>query len=793
MISDNTEYVHSDGSLVSNDEFSRSRLGSGLPVVPTSPVGEAPPSIGPKSILHAVRRRWKLALPIGLVCSGVLATAAWVLLVPKYTAVAYLRLDAENRPLIFNTTDQARSDFKIYKNTHAQLMKTPFVLNAALRDSAMQGYPDIAAESDPLTYLQKEVKVTYPNDGELMEVSFSASDATSAIGIVNAIVTAFMDEVVENEKGIRIERLKNLRLVYTKAEENVRAKQETLKNLAQLLGTGNSDSLTVAEKSALQQFGQMQENLSEVQFKLMQAEGNLESAKQIATLFEEAQAKQTDAQVEQAEAERESAIAAMIDRDRDVIVARNDVENTQGRLLVMSQTYGSGYPSFKVVEKELAYKQELLAKRREGAREAAIEAVKQEQEAERKQMALRQSEFSGRDSQAMTSRNLDIVTLDTQVQILKKQEELLIAKVQELSKETRKLGESSFDIELMRSEIERLDEILQRVGSEIERTTIEMDTASRITLSNKATTATVPDISKRLTRSAALGMFGLFAPLMMLVGWDLSHRRVDGADSVSNILSVPTLGTLPMVSPKILFRDPPDNHRLAPSRIQLVEAIDSLCSLVQFLAQTDASKVFLVTSAIPSEGKSTVSCQLADGLARAGNRVLLIDFDLRRPTVHQYLKLSNTVGASELFDGSVSMDEAFQTIPGSGLVVLTAGSGTQNMQSLCNSGAIEELLGKCRDDFDLIIVDSCPILPVADTRSLVKYCDGVILTLIRDFSRMPLVAQACEILKSYRAQIVGGVIIGGGRIGYAKQYYQKKIRSAESESESKTAAIAKLN
>lgn len=99
------------------------------------------------------------------------------------------------------------------------------------------------------------------------------------------------------------------------------------------------------------------------------------------------------------------------------------------------------------------------------------------------------------------------------------------------------------------------------------------------------------------------------------------------------------------------------------------------------------------------------------------------------------------------------------------------------MQAMCTNGSIERLLAKLRDEFDVVILDSSPILPVADTRSLVKYTDAVLLTLVRDRSRLPLVSHACSILTSYRANIMGGIIIGGGGIGYANTYYyDRKLR-----------------
>jgi capsular exopolysaccharide synthesis family protein len=541
--------------------------------------------------------------------------------------------------------------------------------------------------------------------------------------------------------------------------------------MAVALGTGDSESLTVAQQSALQQFGQMQQKLSEIQFELMQSEGQLRVANELAERYAKAQEERSSKELEQEKVDMEAAINTMVDRSPDVARLRDEVDMLQGKVLAMSQSYGSAFPAYKIAKQDLDYKQKLLDDRREKARSSATEEVERAQE-EGDRMRQRQ-EVDSQSRDMFANRSYDSIGLATRVEVLRNQEKLLVAKVDQLSNETRQLGRSSIDIELLRSEIKGLEDVLQRVGGEIERTSIELKTASRVRPISPASTATRPDFSKRITRSAALSLFGLFAPLMLLVGWDLSHRRIDSSESMSSALSIPTLGSIPKVSQRVLFRSPPAGHRLEAERVRVIESIDSIGSMVQFLARNDGSKVFLITSAIPSEGKSTIACQLADSLARSGNRVMLVDLDLRRPSIHRYLKLANDVGVTDVLEGRCQVSQAIQTTANDRMSILTAGTENENIQVLCTNGSVERMVAKLRDEYDFVIIDSCPILPVADTRSLVKFCDSVILTLVRDHSRLPLVSEAAAILRTYRARIIGGVIIGVGSIGYAKHYYSK--------------------
>ncbi len=188
-------------------------------------------------------------------------------------------------------------------------------------------------------------------------------------------------------------------------------------------------------------------------------------------------------------------------------------------------------------------------------------------------------------------------------------------------------------------------------------------------------------------------------------------------------------------------------------------------------ALIEKRQVFMISSAMPSEGKSTVACQLAQSLAKSGKRVALVDFDLRRPSVHTYLDLNLTPGLSEVLYDDIELDEAMQTLSNNPLEVLTAGRWSGHLSERCNSGSVTRLFDSLRSHYDLVIVDACPILPVHEARVVGKFTDGVILTLVRDRSRLPLAAQACEILRSFGIPVLGTVVIGGSSTGYSDYYH----------------------
>ena len=710
------------------------------------------------ALLSAIRRGWRVALPLGICLAAASAFAAWELFTPKYSASAYLRIDASDRPLIFKTADDAigpGGDFNLYKSTQQQLVRTPFVLKAALRDTKLSSVGEIAEQDDPVNWLKDNLKVAFPGNGEIMQISIETVSPTACVPIVNGVVDAYMQEVVMTDRNERLKRLDTLEKVFSERTNQVRSKRVELKNLATTLGTSDTSSLTVAQQNALQQFGKMQEKLSEVQFALMQSEGEIKIAEELVK-----RQKESDAELEAEKLSMPVALESLqiAERTNDVVQLEELIAVAQAKLDGMSKVFGPSHFNVQKAREELEVKKELLTQRKAEAKVRAKATAAQDQ-----RNRLLQSPGGG---------IYDLMGLNAKMQVLLNQEKILKEKVEQLSDETRQLGRSSIDVELMRSEISGLESVLHTVGDEIERTTVELKTASRIRVLNLASDATVPESIKRIIRAAFFGMIGLVVPFGLLLLWDLTRGRVNNAEGASQSLSLPSIGRIPLVPGNPLMRrDLEPSHGIEPVEAEMDEAIDGLASMILYSSQIDKRQVFMVSSAMPGEGKSTVSCQLAQSLARAGKSVALVDFDLRRPSIHRYLDLTLDPGLAQSLFGEISFEDTLKKTTVENLSVMTAGDWHGNLQERCTAGTVTDLFDYLRSTFDLVVVDSSPVLPVHDTRVIGKFTDGVILTLVRDKSRLSASAQACEILRSFGATLLGTVMIGAstysGYSGYS--------------------------
>ncbi len=184
-------------------------------------------------------------------------------------------------------------------------------------------------------------------------------------------------------------------------------------------------------------------------------------------------------------------------------------------------------------------------------------------------------------------------------------------------------------------------------------------------------------------------------------------------------------------------------------------------------------KTLMITSAIQGEGKSTVGSNLAVEYAKKGLQVLLVDADLRRPTIHQTFAISNQRGVSSWLSGQLTdVNEAIYPVLDH-LFVMPSGPKPPNPAELLASDRMTEFLTVATRKLDLVIVDAPPILPVTDARILAGQVDGIVLVVRQNFVEKVAVRQAVSALKNARAQLLGTILndVDIKTHGYGYGYY----------------------
>lgn len=179
---------------------------------------------------------------------------------------------------------------------------------------------------------------------------------------------------------------------------------------------------------------------------------------------------------------------------------------------------------------------------------------------------------------------------------------------------------------------------------------------------------------------------------------------------------------------------------------------------IQFSSVDSDHKVIMVTSTGPGEGKSTTVANLAVVLAQQGKSVLLIDGDLRKPTVHYTFKVSNIYGVSTVLTRQKSLNEAIVPSKIPDLFILPSGPVPPNPSELLNSKAMDVLLEEVSAMYDYVLFDTPPILAVTDGQLLANKCDGVILVISSGKTDKEGALKAKELLENAQAKIIGSVL-----------------------------------
>ncbi len=262
-------------------------------------------------------------------------------------------------------------------------------------------------------------------------------------------------------------------------------------------------------------------------------------------------------------------------------------------------------------------------------------------------------------------------------------------------------------------------------------------------------------------------------------------KRIYDAAEVQGMYQAPFLGLLPRLAASHVPRelgggaaaeakpgtgaDPGANARVA-----LMESMRMIrTALLERLGQT-GDKVVLVTSALPRTGKTSVSLLLAKTLAVVGKKVLLVDADLRKPVLAERLGLEAPVGLAAMLVGPVPDDQAILQTPIARMSVLTAGHVPADFDTeLLANGVFSACIERWRGAYDFIIVDSPPILSVADAQILARYADGTLMILRSSHDRRTEALKAYVQLSNAGGVLLGTILIGGrfGRdYGYSYEY-----------------------
>ncbi|WP_442793573.1 polysaccharide biosynthesis tyrosine autokinase [Pseudarthrobacter sp. SL88] len=250
-------------------------------------------------------------------------------------------------------------------------------------------------------------------------------------------------------------------------------------------------------------------------------------------------------------------------------------------------------------------------------------------------------------------------------------------------------------------------------------------------------------------------------------------NRIRGEADLRRVTAAPLLGG-------IAFDHAAAKHPLltqASAQSPRAESFRQLRTNLQFANIAGHAKTILVTSSLPGEGKSTTATNLAIAIAQAGNSVCLVDADLRRPMVNEYLGLDRNAGLTTALIGTAGIDDLLQPWGDDDLFVLTSGAIPPNPSELLGSEGMKSLINALEESFDTVIIDAPPLLPVTDAAVLSQHVGGVVVVIGSQKIRQPDLVKSLSALEMVGSNVLGVVLNRlpvKGPDAYSYTYYSYK-------------------
>ena len=378
-----------------------------------------------------------------------------------------------------------------------------------------------------------------------------------------------------------------------------------------------------------------------------------------------------------------------------------------------------------------------------------------------------------------------IQELEQKVGALKEKKARLAELFKVIQVEQKASNDDSFEASYLNHQIQSLLNWEEIVKRNLEQLKFEASQDKyRVVLVDPAAPPKEPSNNKRLKYMAAAPVGVMFMMLGLFLLLEVKAERVADPDALSSrvrseVYALPPLPTARSIR-KLSASDADDQIE------QFIQRLDHLrfavCGSPGDVAK---GRCVLITSAIGGEGKTTLAAQLAARCGNAGMSTLLIDSDFRRAALCPLLDVPEGPGLSDILKDEASIEEVAIPVQGGAFYLLSAGTPVQDTSRLLQSPKFGQLIGQLRQLYDLVIIDSPPVLPVPDALILGRWVDGAVIAARYDISRFPQVERARRQLDNAGITVLGTVINGMRRSdSYYGRYTYSRQRSGQPESSS---------
>jgi capsular exopolysaccharide synthesis family protein len=684
-----------------------------------------PESSSTPNLMNAVLRRWYIVLLTFLLISGVGIPIVWHMIKPQHLATAIVQIAPAVSPILF--TDDETGELAMHDNLADQA-------TLITRDQVLQRVADLLADKNLKFFTREErndylfekpispmeaikqaiskgiITVTPRSRSELIEVTVKSDFAEEAEQIANAFLTAYM--AIEGTK-INEGRERKLQLLEDEQKQyadRMKRKRETIRQMAEEFG---STELTLRQEMMLASVGVLRGQLTQLETNKLTLEARIEFLEKTK--------------------DRSVVPADLLER-RQVFI-QNDplMQSLPERVAQMRQDLIAAKQTLSEDNPELKLKTELLE-----SFEAALEKRRQDLEKIFDENITKQS---------VKNKDDELAGAKSELESLATTERILKANLEEANNQTIGVGRKHLDIGEEQEQLALIKETYDKIRKSIQMLEMERKRDPRLT-TYPASSVLAPN--KRIKFTAAI-LFGSLACGMFLAFLrDKADKSLHTPDDIIRCIGVPVIGTTTRTEQldKTLLLE------------HIAYDYQTIRTNLRLLNDGEMPKTLVITSPGMGEGKTTLSINLASSLAQAGNKVLLIDGDLRKPDIAHVLNLpKDSWGLPDVLLGLARFEEAIHTLRLTGLDVLVTNrrnnaAGIEQIARPETANIIKEI----SRNYDNVIIDTSPVLATPDALLWAKMADAVVLSSLAGQSIGYDLKETLERMAQVNVKILGNVL-----------------------------------
>jgi capsular exopolysaccharide synthesis family protein len=695
-------------------------------------------------LLMVWRGRWIMATCV--IAALILGNIYFSRQTPIYSSSSVICLQ-QDVPNIISDVMSTKGESAGYLFTQCQVIHSTAILSSALKNPNVSAASCLQGVENPVAMLKNSVVAGPANQGDLITIAMESTRPEDAAVIVNGVVDAYISYLSEQHKSTAVEVVQILQNEMKVREAELQKDQQQILDFKR--ANPNLAIAIDAGKALPGRFAALSEALTQAQMRTMEVKVAVGQAKN---------AKDDPVQLKR------------------ILDHVDSLPNTSdGVDVAVDPGLAAAYQA---AELQALNQQATL-----GEKSAALK------ETQMRLQLLRQQLQSERQAAADTYMSMLTAELDMATQ----REDALKKAVDEVRPEAIDLNAKQAEYDQLVQQADNTQRALDMLDSRIKAVNVTDDighlTATVLEKAEPVFTPVRPSRTHTMGMALVMGlMIGLGGTLLR----EMMEQHLTSPNEISNLLSLPILGAVPTIEADsgagaatqlsqlraswhrymrrlTLSRDRSDAGAAAAMarrgqemRLQpysdVAEAYRTIRTAISFGLGGQPAKTILITSPVAGDGKTTLASNLAISIAQAGRRVLLIDADCRSPKQHKIFGLAESPGLSDVLAGKSRLSEAVQGTTVEKLDVLACGSRVSSSAELLSSPALMGMLKEASEDYDQVLLDSSPVIPISDARILAASCEATILVLRSGKSTRRLADQSLDALESVDAAVLGVVV-----------------------------------